>query len=333
MVNQQHQPVRRGTAILLALAAMVLVLVIVTGLATRAAALQHERMLDRSTVLAHELVNAAEPLIQQWLTDIADSVVLSSEAGTPEIAIHHGVIATDTDVFELRITAWDQQGMLPVSIARSNSPLRLALPFAVQDAVHDVTVRTEELTGLDQWLPRQTEEPSFPVFPAPSPAPHRPPQIYVAGGSSFDASSSPNALSSMAEFSPSLDKPAIGAYVATHPDQSTTGRDRSIAINVNTAPMPLIESALREAGRGGSEVIRAARDEGIAVNLSQMPESSAERVHDRPLPTFTGRSDFWAVRIDGRVNNIQQSWWRIYQRSESNESQPWKCVQSIAIPY
>ena len=95
-------------------------------------------------------------------------------------------------------------------------------------------------------------------------------------------------------------EPALGACVATHNPGS---------VNVNTAPMKLVDAALRQAGRGGIEQILQARTEGKQASVAD--EGRGRRGSSRLA--ILGTSTAWAFRIDGGVGPLTRSWWAVYE--------------------
>src|SRR5690606_4075768 len=130
---------------------------------------------------------------------------------------------------------------------------------------------------------------------------------------------------------------AIGGLLSTH----------AAAINVNTASLPLVEQALRLAGRGGFDLIVASRSQGNQVSIGALPLAAAPP-SDTITPKLIASSDVWASRLDARVGSVQRSMWRIYEKSTGRhgggqrrsgtnrlDSNPpnhgWECIQSIVI--
>lgn len=95
-------------------------------------------------------------------------------------------------------------------------------------------------------------------------------------------------------------------------------------INVNTAPREVVEQALRAAGRGGLELVLAARVEGRSVSLGDLRVSSSS---SRAAPQIIGSSFAWSFRIDVQVGPLRRSWWAVYMKARST----WECVQRLAI--
>ena len=108
---------------------------------------------------------------------------------------------------------------------------------------------------------------------------------------------------------------AIGSVIATHSNNT---------INLNTAPLNVIEQALRSAGRGGLEVVQAARAEGRAANLGDLQVNQSSK---RQTIKLTNSSNAWSFRIDIRVGTLHRSWWITYTRIKSK----WECAQRLAI--
>lgn len=118
------------------------------------------------------------------------------------------------------------------------------------------------------------------------------------------------------------DTVAVGAQVGVIP-----GLDPRAAptININTAPKPLLEAALRLAQRGDIASIVEARAEG---QPAPAPRRTPSTGRDPGMVRLTGRSTLWAVRVDTTVNGLTRSWWTIY---ESRRGQ-WEIIERHAIP-
>ena len=277
-------PTRRGAALLIVLATLVLVVVSAATLARVASTARTSRLLTDCEVTADDLLRAAQAPILHWLTSESATVVLPADSLWPCIRVLHDSWVVHGTDYELCVSAWDQCGMVPAQVARSGSPLRAGLPEQVRKILDEVVIPRGQVPGLDLYL---NEAQGLQVFP--------------------------NAASDDA-----VDLPlAIGAYVATHP----SGR-----ININTAPIELVEAALRAAGRGDREHIEAARAEGRPVTLAAL---SSPRRRNAKVPGIAATSTAWAFRIDIRVGPLRRSWWSVYVKQGSNQ---WECAQRIAIP-
>lgn len=312
-MTASHLATRRGAALLIVLATLVLVAGASVTLARLGSSAKVQRTVVRRTIIADDMLRAAEEPILAWLDTESSTVVLSPDASTPEVAVLHDKWVVDERAHELRITAWDQCGMVPLEIGRTGSSLRLAVPHEVLGLVDRVRLPRGHKGGLDLFLglanglkdavfPEATRTSAPLVFGEP-----------VDGETSEPADTTEPAMN---------DRPPLGAYVASH----NPGR-----VNVNTAPLDLLERALRLAGRGGIDQIVEARSNGEAF----MPQSASEQSPQRPRRALeiSGQSNAWAFRIDLAVGlrgrgAVRRSWWSVYVEKESN----WSCVQRLAIP-
>ena len=108
---------------------------------------------------------------------------------------------------------------------------------------------------------------------------------------------------------------ALGDWLATH----STGR-----VNVNTAPISLLEAVYRKLGRGGLEVVMNAREEG---QISSVGAARGERSSSSGI-WLAGSSDSWSFRVDVSVGALVRSWWLVFQ-----DLGAWTLVQQLVIPH
>lgn len=288
---------RRGIALLLVLALLVLIVPLAVGLAQRASVAALNDKVTHHEVMAGSLREQIEsgPLAT-WLSRDSSRIVLPPEARTPRVEILRESWVLDDVECEVRLTAWDQCGMAPLHLVRNGSPLRSALPAAILQRLDASAWATlSEPFGLDQF--------SAPVDST----------AFIPGGvlSAFPSGGD-------------ADVHALGAWVTTHPVGS------SGSINVNTAPLPLIEAVMSQAGRGGIEVILSARREGRLATLPAAAATSrgSDQQRSGEAPRLVSVSSTWAVRIDVRVGTAQRSWWTVHRQSTGR----WECVQRCVIP-
>ncbi len=311
-MTNHNRPIRRGAALLIVLAALILTVMASVSLARFASTTKMQRTLDRAAILADDLLRATEPPIIAWLEKESAQVVLPSEVEAPRIGVLHDTWSNGKVAYEVDITAWDQYGMVPINLARSGSPLRLALPADVRRVLDQVKTKPDEPPGLDLFLANlDATDNEMSVFPR---ADSTEPLVFVdALNPTGREDEYPQQPSSKAQPIPL----AVGAFVATH----SGGGGR---INVNTAPPELLKQAFRAAGRGGSELVLAARAEGRSVPLGDLPSSLSS---NRAAPQIVGSSVAWSFRIDVQVGPLRRSWWAVYVRTRST----WECVQRLAI--
>ncbi len=276
---------RRGAALLVVLATLVLAATASAALLRLATTEHARRTLDHRAAIADDLLTALDDPIEHWLHEESGQVVLSPEAPTPGVAVVEDSWELDGRTCAIRVTGFDQCGMVPLTVARSGSPLRLALPSDTKRLLDAVTIKRGSRPGLDLYLSPRAREPGLAVFPP-------------AGVTEPDDAPAP----------------AFGSLVATHPPRM---------INVLTAPLPLVEAAMRLAGRGDLDQVLEARERGEQPELAAPPRRSSRR----SIPRIVTVSPVWSMRIDIQVGHALRSWWATYERAGSN----WRCVQRLAI--
>ncbi|MCC6909702.1 MAG: hypothetical protein IT430_17335 [Phycisphaerales bacterium] len=282
-------PRRRGVALLLVLAMLVLIVPVAVGFTQRALlASVEERVSEQGRVADSIRAQLEAGPLQKWLSTESSKVVLDLEATSPRFDVLNERWQLGDSIYEVRITGWDQCGMAPLGSIKAGSPLRAAIPSGILERVNAADAPQAEPVGLDQFALDLSE------------------LDRSALRSAFPAPDEDDVLS-------------VGAWIATHP----VGENGSI--NVNAAPLPLVETALAAAGRGGIEVIVAARSEGRLAPLPRALENDNSSVS---APRLVGSSSAWGVRIDVRVGSVRRSWWVVYRQSSGR----WECVQRLVIP-
>ncbi|MCC6910350.1 MAG: general secretion pathway protein GspK [Phycisphaerales bacterium] len=287
----KSRPDRRGVALLLVLAMVVLIIPVAVGFTQRALLASVEKRVSEQGQVADSIRAQLEagPLLN-WLSTESSKVVLDLEATSPRVDVLRDRWQFDDSVYEARVTAWDQCGMAPLASVKDGSALRTAIPAGILERINAADALQAEAVGLDQFGvgPSELERSAFrSAFPTPD----------------------------------EDDVLSVGAWIATH----SVGENGSI--NVNTAPLPLVEAALAAAGRGGIEIIVAARSEGRLAPLPRAldRDNSSTSVQ---APHLVGSSSAWGVRIDVRVGSVQRSWWAVYRQTSGR----WECVQRLVIP-
>ncbi len=289
---------RRGTALLVVLAVTVLTVSALAMIVRVTSTASMARHTSRSMTIAADLLHATDTPITTWLNTMSSDVVLPPDVMTPRTPVLlDRWTAGDTD-FEVTITAWDQYAMVPADQVRG--PLGAAVVDPeLKNIVGATKLPRGQPTGLDLFLAAARTVDGARVYPAAPGQSHEP--------SDDDAGE------------PSEQRPALGAIVATH--NPAPGR-----INVNTAPMALIEAALRRTQRGDIKQILEARGLGERTILPAAPQQRRGRRRSLEL---VGVSDAWAFRVDILVGGLHRSWWCVYSRPRP--SKPWECVQRLAI--
>ena len=301
--TQQHGQQRlrrRGAALLIVLGVLLMTVTAVTILLSRTMDVHTQRQLAQCDLLAFDMLHAADAPILHWLDEASAGIVLPPDNVTPSVLVmDEQAVVGDGARVHVVITAFDQLGMTPMQVARSGSPLRLALPdelAVVLDRISLPPASDSSPLGLDLVEEAVAAE-ERPVAV----------EIFPTGTGSIQSMT------------------AIGEYVATH------NRD-PMRTNINTAPRPLLEAAMRAAGAGGLDSILAMRRAGKPASLR--PDNS--QAGDESLaPRLITSSDCWAFRIDLNIENLKRSWWAVYQPGPDDLTTPaherWRCVQRLPI--
>ena len=310
-----HVPTRSGAALLVVLAALILVMTSAVSLVNIASTNKIHRQLDQSTKQADDLLAASNVAIVNWLSKEAEQVVLPSDFVEPRVNVLHDTWTINDANYELCITAWDQCGMMPIELVRAGSPMRLVITSEVIAAIDKVKIKRNQQPGLDQFTFEYSGDPSvgygvedLRVFPLPN---QSQPLVYIDPFDSADAENGSSQLRYQVDESPTV----IGSVIATHCNNT---------LNLNTAPLKVTQQALRSAGRGGLEVVLAARADGRAANLGDLP---ANQSSNRQTIKLANSSIAWSFRIDIRVGSLYRSWWATYTKTKST----WECAQRLAI--
>lgn len=287
------RPRRRGVALLIVLAVLVITVPMVAAIAHHASLVRLESEIRSASHIADDLREAIESgFLPAWLESESADVVLPPDVEVASVELVNESWSTIDHRCRVRITAFDQCGMVPIAMTNAGNPLRLALP-------------TDVLRQLDHAPRAQSSQ-------------NRP------GLDLFDGA--------IPVGDPSLNSSMLGSWVATHQtpmDQKRGTRETGAIININTAPVPLLKAAMRAAGRGGIEAIigARARHEPASTGMSVMTRTSTHGESPASQITFTNASGAWAFRIDIEVEQVNQSWWCVYERTSNG----WECTQRLAI--
>lgn len=160
------RPRRRGAALMMVLAILVLSIAIVAPAAERGAISHRDRMVLLHELAAMDLLAVAEAPIRRWLGGAADRVALPPDSESPGTTIAEGEFATTEGArISVRITAYDQCGMVPWGLVGSDRLLTFALPADLQ-----WTGLPGGVPGLDLLTPDSARR----VFPDPLAPPGAP---------------------------------------------------------------------------------------------------------------------------------------------------------------
>ena len=318
-------PGRRGAALLIVLAVLVIAVTATGILARSAGTVRMHSRLDHAALTSTDLMGSLDRVILHWLQSSSNRIVLPPDAAEPVVEVLHEVIQTGDGGIEVQVTGWDQCGLAPLEMLRSGSPIRGALPPAVIDSIDRVRIPRDVrdmIVGLDLFIeidePRRKRIPVFPPSPDTEPTP-------FTGGDLPSVSAEPpvGASASAKSMRGAGDVPALGARVATH--NAVPHR-----ININTAPREILQAVMRDLGRGGVDQIMEAREKGVPVTMAAIPPMDEDR---SAAASLVDQSSAWAFRIDLRVGPLRRSWWAVYSnRAPARSSETvWRCVQRLAI--
>ena len=277
---RRPSPTRRGVALLLVLATLVLAVTAAAGLARVATGARLHAHAAQRERTADALLDAADTPVLDWLHRHAGRVVLPPDATSPRYTVLDDAMEIGGEACRLTITAFDECGMAPPGWDGA------VLPADVTERIERAGEAISLHPGLD-----------------------------LLGSVGANAGGRPD-YSSLEGAS----LPAIGELVATH---NPVLPGRQPAVNVNTAPLPLLEAVYAARRLGGLEAVVEARTAG---RVSSPGAIRVPRVEGAvPLPVAMSMS--WVFRIDCRVGTLRRAWWCVYADTGSN----WERVQRLAI--
>lgn len=126
---------------------------------------------------------------------------------------------------------------------------------------------------------------------------------------------------------PTTEQPeAIGARIATHnPWPNSSGQTRSrggVTINVNTAPMVLLEQIMDRFDVSDLDQLRQQRSEG---KMARLPQTNRD-ANGREV-RLVGVSRVWSFRVQVSVGQLTRGMWVVY----INQGGQWKLAQRTMI--
>jgi len=143
---------RRGVAMLIALMTMT---VLIAGITIIARVQTTDRLIEMraiDVIHAQDIFRIADVPIRAWLEEQASSVVVDPAISAPMIHVSDDEIVLGDQVVRIRITAWDQYGMIP----RNADELRINLGSDV-----DIAWQDARYPGLDLSTTQPTVFPSL----------------------------------------------------------------------------------------------------------------------------------------------------------------------------
>lgn len=151
----------RGAALLLVVSAVAVLMPLCVALSSSIATAKLSRSVEQREATLDVLLHAADAPIQRWLAEVAPTLVLPPDARTPSVVVLEDSVALRDGAARLRVVAWDQRGLVPLSLASGASLLRLGLPTEFVRAA-DRVARRAGRPGLD-WFVRGDSALPFPT--------------------------------------------------------------------------------------------------------------------------------------------------------------------------
>src|SRR5690606_37532832 len=93
------------------------------------------RRATNRAAIAEDLLLASDALVADWLRRTSARVSVPLGTAEPRIDIARSELEMAGQPVTLTLTAWDQQGMVPIEVGRSGSPLRLTLKAEAQRVI------------------------------------------------------------------------------------------------------------------------------------------------------------------------------------------------------
>jgi hypothetical protein len=276
-MSRPDQHTRRGIALLLALATLVLVL---AGMAASLAALHGARQSAwSSSVDAHLLagLRQGELLATAWLTANGDAVVLPPEGGGIPLVDDRFLLPEGSG--RLTVVAYDGCAGLPVGLAQRGDALRLSL----SGPLLDLDIPASEPAVASRLLDSLALPDGLSRYPQPGLGAGRP---WRDG----PAQATPGATR----------QPAGGTSLAEAISFHSDG-----GINLNTAPAPLLRAAYARLGLPGVEALLERR----RMLQPTTPPSAALRVDGLRL---LAASECWQMLIRVEWQGVARTWWVVF---------------------
>jgi hypothetical protein len=275
---------RRGAALLLVLATLVLTTVSCTIAAQRAATLAMTRRADHASRVADDLMLAVDAPIQHWLATTPPTAVLPPEAAEPRVDVLDDVFALGEFDARITITAFDQLGMVPWQLLHTPSPLMSVLPAEVEQLIEHPASTDKAPWGLD---------------------------MVALGAPTVDWQVYPAARSE------DTSRSAIGALVATHNTSGginvNTAPRTLLEVAMREAGRGGIEAILesRSNGKAATFAARSSRSSQQSVSLTAMSDVWAFRIDIRVGPITRS---WWCVYAPGSSRHSSRGSFNCVQR-------------------
>lgn len=299
---------RRGVAILLVLVVLVVAVTAAANVARVSVTGMTTHRIAGHTRLADDLLLQVEVAAQSWLGTASGAVVLSLDSDRPSLIILQDLVPLGDETCAVTVTAVDLLGMPGMQDLRE---LSSNLPSDVIESV-DRFDGTQPGIGPDMIDREQLERSVYPRVIEGDPA--------AFGGVVMDGPREMNSTD-LSDSAPSLCE--LVAFVGPTPSRRLARTDNQtdpIVLNVNTAPISLLEAALSRSGLDAIDGIMEARSEGEPAVLSIT-------IGDERPVRFVTRSTLWGFRCDVRTGTVHKSQWVVFEQAGG----AWRLVRRIVI--
>jgi len=278
----RHAPCRRGVALLVALIVVMSVSTLAVGLLQRSLnGTTESEFLLRST-RARLLADDLTPMLLEWAAAETDNVFRDADA--PESWV--SVFESNAGEVSIQVHAIDCSGRLHTD--RLDTFARLGLPSQLQRLRH-ASVRAPGFKDapnlqplLETYASELTNQQPIAIFP-----------------DLFDQATQ-------------ADQPVLTRWITTHGDG---------ALNVNTAPVPLLQAALRGLDPSTAREILALRKAGEAVPASLIQTRSGDTNDSSKQLRLTTTSSAVGFIVTVSDRSSRHRWWIVAERLAGSQPQ------------
>jgi hypothetical protein len=304
---------RRGVAILLVLVVLVVAVTAAVNVARVSVAGMTAHRLADDTRLADDLLIQAETAAHTWLGSSSSTVVLPPDRDRPSLTVLDDVVMFGDRSCSMTVTAVDLLGMPGLHNAEAFS---MSLPAEVADSIGALDGDADGI-GPDMVDRASVDGPVYPI-------PNRgEPVVYgdaMSGGRSWSIDQQ---TTTEAELNGPPSVCELVAFLGISPPRRLVREqadEQPHPININTAPIPLLESVLSRSGLDAIDGIIEARTEGRPATLNlTLDEDSTVRL--------VTRSTLWGFRCDVRTGSVFRSHWVVFEQTGG----VWRLVRRIVI--
>lgn len=282
---------RRGVALLLVLATLVVVVPAIALLTTRATALHRQSRQSSVSVMLDSSLPAIQARIQAWLAEQSATTVLPLDALSPSLLVEslqmeRPHLESGPEATWITMHAFDLRGMLPVAVVR-DTPLGQRLLPDLAGKLREESLERSVTLGLDGWSKQSVLDGGRSWFPTAENIAET--ELVPGGLIAFD----------------------LGDLELTP------------VLNMNTAPWPLVEAVARAQGVTDLAHLLKSRESGeLATSFP-----SAAGVRTESSIRLVSTSDAWAFRVDARSGPARRSWWLVYVQDQ----QGWRLHRRVPI--